>query len=97
MSKRRPPIEMRDQIDLKYKLEGQSIIIYEVRPRWNDQSKTTETNVAKATYVKSKELWKVYWMQGDLKWHAYDPAPMAGSLKVFLEIVDEDKHGCFRG
>ena len=34
--KRRPPLEIRHQLDLSYKIDNQSVIIYEIRPRWNN-------------------------------------------------------------
>ena len=51
---------------------------------------------AKATFVKTAGIWKVYWMRGNLKWHPYDPAT-APSLEAFLKLVHEDKHNCFFG
>ncbi|WP_082876918.1 DUF3024 domain-containing protein [Hydrogenophaga crassostreae] len=30
------------------------------------------------------------------KWHAYDPAS-APSVQAFIDLVRDDKHGCFFG
>ncbi|MGH8716972.1 MAG: DUF3024 domain-containing protein [Burkholderiales bacterium] len=32
--------------------------------------------VAKATYVKAQDVWKVFWQRADLKWHRYDPCSL---------------------
>lgn len=56
-----------------------------------------ETLIAKATYVKAQNVWRVFWMRQDLKWHIYDPAPEVSSLKQFAQLVHEDKHACFFG
>jgi hypothetical protein len=32
-----------------------------------------------------------------LKWHVYDPFPVAGGLQAFLSTVERDLHGCFWG
>lgn len=35
----RPPEEIRDQFDISYRIEKQSVIIFEIRPNWQDQNK----------------------------------------------------------
>ncbi len=97
MAKRRPPAHIRDKFDLGYRIEDQSVEIFEIRPRWDKPSEKMESPVAKATYIKTRKLWKVYWQRADLKWHAYTPSPTVGELEEFLEIVDEDQYGCFFG
>ena len=94
---KRPPENMRSQIDIGYGIDGQSIVIHEIRPRWDDPSVFFERPIAKATFVKAKNLWKLFWMRADLKWHTYSPTPTVKNLKKFVAIVDEDKHGCFWG
>jgi hypothetical protein len=94
---RRPPPEIRPKLDLAFRLEGQSIEIFEVRPDWQDSTKTMENSVAKATYVKRANEWRVYWQRADLRWHRYEPHPTASSLEEFLEVVDEDAYCCFFG
>jgi len=97
LEKRRPPAYIRDKLDIGYLLEGQSVEIFEIRPVWNDPSEKMEASIAKATYVKSNDQWKVYWMRADLKWHGYEPCPVVKTLEEFLQIVDEDQYGCFWG
>lgn len=93
----RPPEELRDQVDITYKIEDQSVIIFEKRPHWQNPSETIESSVAKATYVKTKKHWKVFWMQSDLKWHVYKPMPNVKTLNEFVDLVDKDEHACFWG
>jgi len=97
IEEKRPPEHLRDKLDLHYKIEGQSVIFYERRPHWKIEGLFTESNIAKATYVRTKNLWKVYWMRADLKWHSYTPCAIVPSIEAFLEILKEDKHGCFWG
>jgi hypothetical protein len=94
---RRPAAHMRSQLDISFRITGQSVEIVEIRPQWNDPSRKTETPVAKATYVKSQKLWKLYWMRADGKWHAYQPFPSSASLEKILETIEQDPHGCFWG
>lgn len=95
--KRRPPAHIRPQLDLGYRLLGQSIELTEIRPQWDDPSNIQERPFAKATYVKAQSVWKIFWQRADLKWHGYKPAPTARSIEEFLAIVDADEHACFFG
>ncbi len=96
IERRRPPPHLRAKIDLGFRLSGQSIELVEIRPRWQGTpGETTETPIAKATYVMAQKLWKVYWQRADLKWHSYPGAPTVKSAEQFFEIVGEDEHACF--
>lgn len=97
IAKVRPPEEIRDQVDLGYEIKGQSIILFEIRPVWDDPRKKMKMEYAKATFVGRQALWKLYWMRANGNWYPYDPEPTAKSLSKFLEIVNEDKYGCFHG
>jgi hypothetical protein len=57
---------------------------YFIRPLWRQPDRIIEDAVAKATYVKTQRVWKVYWQRADLKWHRYDPDPEVDSLDEFL-------------
>jgi hypothetical protein len=93
----RPPVEIRPQLDIGYELVGQSVILNEIRPTWNAPHEIHHQPYAKATYVKSRNLWKVYWMRASLKWDAYDSKPTVKTLRAFPKLVDEDKYVCFKG
>ncbi len=97
VERRRPPEHIRSKLDIAYKLEGQSVIIHEIRPSYVDPSKTIYPEVAKATFVKAKNYWKVFWRRADLKWHAYAPNHTVNTLAEFTKVVELDKHGCFWG
>jgi hypothetical protein len=97
MAQRRPPAHIRNKVDLGYRIENQSVEIFELRPQWRNESNIMEHSVAKATYVKSRNLWKVYWQRADLKWHTYDPAATVNTIDEFLNVVKEDQYGCFFG
>ena len=97
MTIRRPPAHIRPELDLGYRIENQSIEIFEIRPQWQNPTETMELPVAKTTYVKTQNCWKVYWQRADLKWHAYEPKPKVKRLSDFLELVKEDRYACFFG
>jgi hypothetical protein len=97
IERRRPSPQMRAQVDLAFRISGQSIEIFTIRPDWRDDSKTVEEPVAKATYNKKKAGWKVFWQRADMKWHGYETSPTLVSVEQFLEIVQTDEYGCFFG
>jgi hypothetical protein len=97
MQKRRPPPHIRPKLDFGYRIKGQSVELFEIRPVWDKPEEKMEHPFAKATYVRETALWKVYWLRADLKWHRYEPIPSVGTLEKFLELVHEDKHACFFG
>ncbi|HLR25314.1 MAG TPA: DUF3024 domain-containing protein [Fodinibius sp.] len=93
----RPPEHLRSQVDLAYTIDDQNIIIFEIRPQWDDPETKVKNNVAKATWVRSQQVWKIYWQKRDLKWHPYEPLPKVDSLETFIKEVDEDPNACFLG
>lgn len=97
LEKRRPAEHIRPQLDYGYRVEGQSVIIYSIRPRWDNPSQIVEEPIAKTTYVQTKGHWKVFWLRADLKWYAYDPKPHVRTIGLFFNLVHEDRHFCFFG
>jgi putative salt-induced outer membrane protein YdiY len=97
MERKRPPENIRHKVDINYRIENQTVVIYELRPVWNQPEKLLESNIAKATFVKKHNAWKIYWMRSDLKWHTYKPRPTVKTISEFVQLVEEDKHHCFWG
>ena len=97
IEKHRPPPHIRSEVDLSFRVKGQSVEIFEIRPMWNNPKEKIEESVAKATYVKSSDIWKIYWQRADLKWHRYEPDPEVKTLEEFLEVVERDEYCCFYG
>lgn len=97
MAWRRPEEDIREKVDLSYRIKGHSIEIVETRPRWSRPEEKTESLIAKATYVRTQKIWRVFWKRADLKWHSYPEAPRVKKLSDFLALVEADKLGCFWG
>lgn len=97
LERRRPSPSVRSQVDLAFRIEGQSVIIFEIRPAWDDPTKTTEPMIAKVTFVRSRSIWKIFWQRADLKWHSYEPLAEVLSVEEFFAEVDADPHACFWG
>jgi len=94
---RRPPEHIRNQVDLAFRIDGQSVIIFETREIWDQPGKKVESPIAKATYVKKTNSWKIYWQRADLKWHRYEPTPETKKIEEFLAVIENDEYQCFWG
>ena len=98
MQQRRPPPHIRPKLDLGFRISGQSVEIFELRPRWRGPpDEKHESSVAKATYVRARRVWRVFWQRRDLKWHRYEPRPEVKAVEEFAALVSEDAHACFFG
>jgi hypothetical protein len=92
------PPHLKHQIDHDYEIVGQAVTIFEVRPAWRGKpGEITRRPFAKFRFIKTSELWHIYWMRQTGKWNAYQPASVACSLDDALKIVDKDVYGCFFG
>lgn len=97
LSKRRPPEHLHDKVDLSWRIEKQSVILFLIRPNWRDPSQKMEEPIAKTTYISKTKLWKIYWMRSDLKWHVYPHLPEVLHFEEFVAEVDEDRMNAFWG
>ncbi|MEO6549953.1 MAG: DUF3024 domain-containing protein [Ferruginibacter sp.] len=93
----RPPVELRDEVDVGYKFEKNSLEIFEIRPKWDDKSVMQNYPFAKARFIKSKSIWKIYWRRASGNWDLYVPNPEVRQVSDFFKLIDEDKHGVFQG
>ena len=97
IEEQRPPKEIRDKLDLGFRITGQSVEIFQLLPKWNDPGTKQEFSIAKTTYIKTQKIWKIYWKRADDKWHSYPPNPEACDIEEFLKVIQEDINGCFWG
>lgn len=94
---KRPPIEIRDKVDVSYSFKNYVVEIFEIRPAWRNEEKKLIIPIAKSRFIKSRNIWRNYWMRASGKWEPCQPSEEVKDLSEFLKIVDEDKHGCFWG
>ncbi|MCP4332667.1 MAG: DUF3024 domain-containing protein [Gammaproteobacteria bacterium] len=94
---RRPPPHIRPELDLGYRFVGQSIEVFETRPAYQRPDEKIEHPIAKATYIKSRNVWKIYWMRADLQWHRYEPQATVPTIDDVVAVIDQDPYGCFFG
>jgi hypothetical protein len=93
----RPKEEIRDEVDTSYRIEGHSILLFEIRPIWTIPNEKQECFIAKTTFVKTQNKWKIFWFKSDMKWHGYEPKLMVKSVNEFIKVVEKDQYSCFWG
>lgn len=88
---------IRKKVDMCYRWDGRQAILFEISPDFRDPKRMMERAFAKIRYIKSKDLWKLYWMRASGNWESYEPNPEASELSPLLEVIKKDKYGCFFG
>ena len=96
-ARHRPPLHLRNQVREGQRIVGQEIELFLVRPDFSDPSRWIEQSIAQTRYVKTRDVWQVFWKRADMKWHRYPSCLEVKTLEGFLELVDEDKNGYFWG
>lgn len=96
---KRPPLPIREKLDLDFRLENRELTIFEIRSRWDNPDEKFESDIAKARYIKSRGIWKIFWKRANGNWQTYEPEgePELTDIIDVLKVIDEDKHGAFWG
>ncbi len=102
LEKMRPEIGIRDKVDIGYSFKDQTLELFEIRPFWNpDTGMTTDRKIhspfVKTRFIKSRNIWKIYWLRASGKWEVYEPKPEVKDIDDVFDTVNEDKYYCFRG
>lgn len=96
LSRRRPPLSVRQKADLGYQITGHNIELIETCAVWNNPSERLENPFAKITYVRTANTWKLYWKRASGKWQAHAPHEFR-LFEMALLAVDRDERQCFFG
>lgn len=90
-------MHLRSQVDLSFRIKNQSIEIFDIRPRLDDPLKIVEIPIAKATWVNTQKVWRIFWHRADMRWHRYTPLPKVKTLEEFIDAVEDVEYACFYG
>jgi hypothetical protein len=97
LCKRRSPVHIKDKFSLEYSVKVHEVLIYSRRPRWNNPKEWIESGTAKIKYVRTSNVWKLFWQRANGKWVSYKPYSYSKDLKSLIEEIDADQYGCFFG
>ena len=88
---------LRAKMDFGYSYNKNTFELFEIRPNWLEDKESIRSPYAKFRLIKSKQIWKLYWLRASGKWLSYTPMPTALHLSDILNCIKEDAHGCFHG
>ncbi|MEY0231914.1 DUF3024 domain-containing protein [Providencia manganoxydans] len=93
MEKRRPAPFIRDEIDLMYEIQDQSVIIKEVRSvMW----RTIESPIAKITFNRKQNGWKLFAQNRSGEWEGMF-SDLIPTFSDAIKVVEDDDIGIFFG
>lgn len=79
------------------KVEGMSLIIYQMMAGFPEGTADVYFPIAKATYRKATDDWKLFWQKRDLKWHGYEIDMVHEDIESVFKAINEDSCCCFWG
>jgi len=93
----RVPHHVRDSLLHVYSISGQTIVLSEKRPHWQNPAEWIEEPVAKFKYVAKKKKWQLFFQDRNLNWRQYEPLFEATKFDVLLQEVANDPTCIFWG
>lgn len=94
---KRSPIEIRDQLSFQYRIKEHDVIIYTRRPQWDNPKEWIDSDMVKIKYVRTSNIWQLFWQRANGKWVSYEPFPQSKNLRSIIEELEADQYGCFFG
>ena len=95
--KNRIPEKIKDQIQLIYTIEKNTITLIEKRPLWNDPTRWSELPIAVMIFDKESMTWQLYWIRGNGKKEMYTQLEPQKDLQRCIDEIDEDPLCTFWG
>ena len=93
----RVPEHVRDKVQIRYRRDRNSFVLFEWRPRMFAPHEWAESPVAKFTYIATRQTWKLLRMDRHLRWRKYEWADETADLGLLLQEVDHDPYCFFWG
>jgi len=94
---RKVPIEHRDKLRVCFKIEENSVTLYEERPAFMKPGTLVESNISNFQYDAKTSLWTLYCRDQYSHWHKYDVFDPSLDFDDLLQEVEEDPTGIFWG
>ena len=87
------------QVRVECEVAPRHLTIVELRPPWRADldPEWSRTPIARLRYTKTTGTWSLYWLDRNLKFHAYDMAPPSPRVEDLLVELDRDPTCIFWG
>ncbi|MCH7857748.1 MAG: DUF3024 domain-containing protein [Gemmatimonadetes bacterium] len=93
----RVPPHVRDKIELRFRFEGNSVILFEHRPSLTGSGEWVESVVAKFRFFVGRQEWALYWRNRNQLWKRYELIRPSRLFDDLLSEVDADPTRIFWG
>ncbi len=90
------PLHYRSRLRLGFKIEEDSVTIFEQRAGFDDPSQWVGLDVAQFRWIEREKMWSLYYKDRESNWQAYYLNPKA-DFEILLREVDEDPVEVFWG
>lgn len=94
---RRPEPEIRHDIDIEYRVEGQDVIVYEIATDFRRPGTKRIGYIGKASFIRDTAIWLVYYSDLEGGWHPYNSDPEVLSITEFFRLMSTDPAEQFFG
>lgn len=94
------PDRAKGQVEYRLDVSDRAVTMLECRPPWDAEDGSgewTRQPVARFRYTHSRREWSLYWIDRNLKFHRFEPAPPTPHVDELIDIVKQDPTGIFWG
>ena len=93
----RVPSAIRSKLAYEYRFRGNTVVLVERRPHFQDRSRHTEHEFAKFVYSPSVGGWSLKWSDRNGRWHVYEGFQDVPQFREVLREVEADPTCIFFG
>ena len=93
----RVPERVRNEVRLSFSVRGDSVTLFEERPRWNAPVQWISSKIAQFRYDHKTKQWSLHCRDRNDKWHDYLNIRPMKDFSVLLKEVDRDPTCIFWG
>ena len=94
---RRIPIDIREEVDLIFKIARDKVTLIETRPYFREPTRWMENPVAQFRFDDKTKKWTLYCLDKNSRWHHYDLIEPSADFDDMLKALDNDAAGIFWG
>jgi hypothetical protein len=91
------PAAIQSELSYEYRVEGNTVMLLERRPRFDNPRESTELEIAKFVYRPRIGGWSLRWSDRNGRWHRYEGFENHPRFSDVLAEVRADPTGIFFG
>ena len=91
------PAGVRDKVRIECEASGRDLTILEFHAPMEPGEEWIGNPVARLRYMKSRGIWRLYWVDSNDRWHQYPEPEWAHDVRDLLAEIDRDPTALFWG